>query len=206
MRVAGHAWIALAVMAALVHVPSVRASTSKKTTLYFFYTNWCGSLCDDGREAIPLIQKELKTLGLSDKLQAKAVDCSSVFQGSMCCRHGVNTYPTVHVIPAGSDKFWVFQGERVYNQMLYALIHDNSPKAFKTPAYASAIGCIGKGLRYSTMWYFTRTMAGSALLGGLIGSAFVYVYVTMRAVKFGGRRSDWAMLVATVVVTYFLTS
>jgi hypothetical protein len=36
----------------------------------------------------------------------------------------------VHVTPQGSNhKFWVFQGERVLNQMQYALMGDTSPKS-----------------------------------------------------------------------------
>lgn len=47
-------------------------------------------------------------------------------------------------------------------------------------------------------------MTGSAFLGALIGGLVVYVYVGMRAIKFGARKSDYGVLVGTVLVVYYM--
>eukprot|EP00035_Acanthoeca_spectabilis_P006674 m.127681 g.127681 ORF g.127681 m.127681 type:complete len:205 (-) comp13608_c0_seq2:1383-1997(-) len=180
------------------------AKKATKTRITFFYTGWCRTLCDEGLEAVTTITNTLKGEGLTDQYEAVAVDCSSISQGSTCCSHGVNTYPTAHVTPAGSDKYWVYQGERNYDQMYFALVNDKAPKAMVSPRSAGALSCAAKALKYSSIYYLTRTMTGSAFLGALIGGLVVYVYVGMRAIKFGARKSDYGVLVGTVLVVYYM--
>jgi len=58
-------------------------------------------------------------------------------------------------------------------------------------------------MKLSTLYYFTRTLAGSALLGSMIGGLLVYLFVAMRQMKFGTKRSDWGWFAATIFVTYY---
>lgn len=59
-------------------------------------------------------------------------------------------------------------------------------------------------MKLSIGHYLTRTILGSAVLGSVIGGLIVYLYVAMKHIKFGSKRSDWGWLVATILVTYYV--
>jgi NhaP-type Na+/H+ or K+/H+ antiporter len=68
------------------------------------------------------------------------------------------------------------------------------------------LSCSFKALKYTSMHYLTRTITGSAFLGAAIGGLLVYIYIGARALKFGARKSDFAVLAGTVFVVYFMST
>jgi len=179
-------------------------ATSSKTTLVLFHTTWCSTLCEETASAVADVKSSLEENDLTKDYEVRIVDCGSAVHSSACCRHDIDTYPTIHVMPAGSDKYWVYQGERSFSVMYETLLHDKSPKAMVSLSASSGLSCAAAAIRYTTAHFVTRTISGSAILGALIGGLVVYIYVAMRTLKFGSRRGDFAVLAGTFVVTYFI--
>lgn len=182
-------------------------ASNGKTIMLIFYSNWCFPLCEDTLALGRALKNEIRNGVQRNDLDVIEVDCSSVSKSFLCCQHNVQAYPTVHISPRGSTSFWIFQGERSIDQMRYALLDDKSPKSMQTPlSNAGRLSCGARALKYSITYALTRTIGGSAVLGVIIGTLAVYIFIAMKNIKFGSRRGDFLILTGTLFGVYWISS
>lgn len=53
---------------------------------------------------------------------ATEIDCSSAWMAPICCRFGIDTYPSVLIFPNGTTEYWEFLGDRDYFQVILLLV------------------------------------------------------------------------------------
>ena len=84
-------------------------SETKKPTIVFFYTDWCG-FC---QRFAPTYHKIAKSKEIKKNFAVAYVNCEDTKNSTLMAEYGIQGFPTVYVLDGKGNK------EQIGNQMLF---------------------------------------------------------------------------------------
>eukprot|EP00041_Stephanoeca_diplocostata_P012512 m.209526 g.209526 ORF g.209526 m.209526 type:complete len:245 (-) comp18986_c0_seq4:181-915(-) len=193
----------------------------KTSTLVVFHTSWCEASCEASVHAVRKIQDyATSTENLNGEYTAMEIDCSSPWMASVCCRLGIDTYPSVLIFPNGTTDYWEFLGDREYFQMRHALFYDRAQKPLKPlpPDFWGHAKCSMDAIYNQIHVEVLHAESASVLLGVAVGvvvglSCTMVLYLVMSVQRHGSfslrslknlSRADGLLLGFCLIVFYML--